>query len=139
MKYKNFSDVIVVRLDINDEILESIKAVCAAENVRAGYITAIGALKSAVMGVYNVSTGEYSKHEFNEFTELTSLVGNVSYMNDEPYIHLHATLGKSDGSVVGGHMNSGVIGATCEIFIHRLEGTIPRVFNPESGLNVFDL
>ncbi len=139
MKEKVIGNTIALRLEIGEEIVESVKNVCARHNVRAAYITGIGALKKAIVGVFNMETKIYKSNEFNCFTELTALCGNASVMNGESYIHLHASLADESGHAFGGHLNEGVIGATAEIFITVLDGTIERVHCEETGLNVFDL
>lgn len=138
MEYKVFDNVIAARLDIGDEIIESLKTICSRENVRAAYVTAIGAVNHAVTGVLDSDKGEYVDTEYNEFMELLSLLGNISVMNDEVYVHLHATLSGHDSNAVGGHLRRATIGATCEMFIHKLDGTIGRKQCEKTGINIFD-
>lgn len=139
MKEKVIGNTIVIRLEIGEEIIESIKDVCTRYSVKGAYITGIGALKKAVVGVFNMDTKVYKSNEYNCFTELTALCGNASVMNGESYIHLHASLADENGHAFGGHLNEGVIGATAEIFITVLDGTIERAHCDETGLNVFDI
>lgn len=138
MKEKVIGNTIVLRLEIGEEIVESVKEVCARHNVKAAHITGIGALKKTVVGVFNMDTKVYKSNEYNCFMELTALCGNSSVMNGESYIHLHASLTDESGRAFGGHLNEGVVGATAEIFITVLGGTIERVHCGETGLNVFD-
>ena len=139
MREKIIGNNIVLRLEIGEDIVACVKSVCDACSVKAAYITGIGALKKAVVGVFNMDTKEYKANEYNCFMELTALCGNVSFMNGESYIHLHATLADEAGQAFGGHLNEGVIGATAEIFITVLDGVIDRVHCDETGLNVFDI
>ncbi len=139
MKEKVIGNTVVLRLEIGEEIISCVKKVCAEHNIGAAYITGIGALKRAVVGVFNMETKVYRSNEYNCFTELTALCGNASVMNGESYIHLHATLASEEGAAFGGHLNEGVVGATAEIFITDLGGEINRVHCDETGLNVFDL
>ncbi len=138
MKEKVIENTIVLRLEIGEDIVASVKKTCELHGVRAAYITGIGALKRAVVGVFNMDTKEYKANEIVGFTELTALCGNASVMNGESYIHLHATLADEEGHAFGGHLNEGIVGATAEIFITSLGGTIERVHCEETGLNVFD-
>lgn len=139
MKEKLIENNIVLRLEIGEDIVDCVKKVCNAHNVRAAYITGIGALKKVVVGVFNMETKEYKANEYNCFTELTALCGNVSFMNGESYVHLHASLADENGNAFGGHLNEGIVGATAEIFITVLNGTVNRVHCDETGLNVFDI
>lgn len=139
MKEKVIGNTVVLRLEIGEEIIESVKDVCTRHNIKAAHITGIGALKKAVVGVFNMDTKVYKSNEYNCFTELTALCGNASVMNGDSYIHLHASLADEEGRAFGGHLNEGVIGATAEIFITVLDGAIERVHCDETGLNVFDI
>lgn len=139
MNYKEFGDITVVRLDVGDELIDTLHSVCEELNIRAAYVTAIGAVKSAVTGVLDVDSGKYTESVFDEFMELVSLIGNVSEMNEQVYIHLHASFARSGGSVVGGHLKSAVVGATGEMFIHRIAGRIDRKVCDTTGLNIFDI
>ena len=139
MKYSVKENLIIVRLDIDDEILESIKTICENENVKSAVIHAIGAVKSADIALFDFASKEYKENSFNEFMELLSLEGNVTKMNKETYIHLHASLGNEKGQALGGHLKRAVIGATCEMFIETLPYEIKRIKDEETGLNIFDI
>lgn len=139
MKEKVIGNTIVLRLEIGEDIVGCIKDVCERRKITAAHISGIGALKRAVVGVFNMETKEYKSNKYNEFTELTNLCGNASVMNKETYIHLHATLASENGNAFGGHLNEGIIGATAEIFITVLDGVIERVHCEETGLNIFDI
>ncbi|MCQ2462321.1 MAG: DNA-binding protein [Clostridia bacterium] len=139
MEYAWRGDTAVLRLEIGEDIIESVSALCKKEKIEAAYITGIGALRYAAVGVYNMATGVYNERLYDEFCEVTGLCGNASTMDGETYIHLHASLARQDTSVVGGHLKKGVVGATAEIFITRLPGKIERVHDEESGLNIFAL
>ena len=41
---------------------------------------------------------------------MLSLVGDVAARDGEPALHVHAVLGRSDGSTVGGHLFRGGCG-----------------------------
>ena len=49
--------------------------------------------------------------------EITSLVGNVSQMDGEVYLHIHVNIADENNNVFGGHLTSAVISATGEIII----------------------
>ena len=68
--------------------------------------------------------------------EIASLAGNVTLMNGEVYLHLHATIGGQDNIAYSGHLNSAVISVTCEIFIDAYDGKVDREKNEETGSNL---
>lgn len=98
----------------------------------------IGGLDSASIGIYNFDTSDYKINEFNEFLELTSLLGNVTQMDGEYYGHFHAIVGNSKGDDFAGDLDEAVIGAAGEIFIHIINGTVERSVDDETGLNVLN-
>jgi len=57
-------------------------------------------------------------------------------LNKEVYLHLHITVSNHDLQVYGGHLNSVVISATCEMIIDVIEGEVDRAFSEEIGLNL---
>ena len=71
--------------------------------------------------------------------ELTSLSGNVSSMDGEVYLHLHANFANEQNIVRGGHLNEATVSATAEIFITQTPGIIGRYFDEKIGLNLMVL
>ena len=137
MRTKEFENAVALRLDVGDEIVESIKYACDKHGISCGVISGIGAAKSAVIGVYDIEKQSYNGIDVDEFCEIASLNGNVSTMNGELYLHLHAVLG-GEKKVYAGHLQSAVIGATAEIFITPLDGRIDRKRDDKIGINIFD-
>lgn len=138
MIYKVFGDTIVMRLEKGEEIITSVKNICLEKNITAGSVSAIGAVDHIVIGLYKVKEKKYYSSTYDEEMEMTSLSGNISIKDNEPYLHFHGNFGREDGSVIGGHLNEARISATCEIVIHRINGFIGRKFDEEIGLNVIE-
>ena len=42
-----------------------------------------------------------------------------------------------ENKVYGGHLNSAIVSATCEMFVRVIQGNVNREFNNEIGLNLF--
>ena len=137
MQYKRFNDTYTVRIDIGEEIMESLKSLCAKENIRLAEVSAIGAANHAVIGVFDPAEQAYHQEELNRFMEITSLNGSVTEMNGEPYIHHHTTLADQDNAIHGGHLISMRVGLTCEMFVRVLDGSVGRERNEELGINLW--
>ena len=138
MQYRVFGDTYVVRLQRDEEVLACLRELCEKESISLGTVSAIGAVNHVVVGVYRVDEQKYVANTFDGVMELTSLMGNITEKDGEPYLHLHATFGDLTGKVIGGHLNEAVVSATCELFVRKVEGHVGRRLDPETGLNIFD-
>ena len=138
MQYRVFGDTYVVRLQRGEEVLACLRELCEKESISLGTVSAIGAVNHVVVGVYRVDEQKYVANTFDGVMELTSLMGNITEKDGEPYLHLHATFGDLTGKVIGGHLNEAVVSATCGLFVRKVEGHVGRRLDPETGLNIFD-
>lgn len=138
MQYRVFGDTYVVRLQRGEEVLACLRELCEKESISLGTVSAIGAVNHVVVGVYRVDEQKYVANTLDGVMELTSLMGNITEKDGEPYLHLHATFGDLTGKVIGGHLNEAVVSATCELFVRKVEGHVGRRLDPETGLNIFD-
>lgn len=132
-----FGDTCVLRLEPGEELVQSIAAVCEAEHVRAGYVaSAVGALRSATVGLYDLGERCFLARALEKPLELAALSGNIGRMAGEVYLHLHAVLADRDAAVYGGHLSEAVVSATAEIFLQFLPVDLGRRPDVETGLNL---
>ena len=137
MQYRQFGNTFMARIDLGEEIVESLKKLCEEAHIRLGRVEAIGATDHAVIGVYDLAKKEYYPEEINGFAEITSLNGNITEMGGKPYIHLHATLADQHHAIHGGHVLEMRVGATCEMFVSVLEGEVTRQKDEGLGINLW--
>ena len=138
MEYRKFENDYVLRLEKGEEIISSLTKFCELEKIELASVSGIGASDNVIMGLYNVQEKKYYQKEFKEALEITSLVGNISQMNNEIYLHLHINLCDEKMNCIGGHLNKCFISATCEIFIHKINGHVDRRYDEITGLNLFE-
>ena len=139
MQYRKFGDTYLVRIDLNEEIVQSLKALCEKEDIRLAQVDAIGAVNHAVLGVYDLQEKAYLKEELEGIMEITVLSGNVTRMDGQVYLHLHATLADQNHMVHGGHVFELTVGVTCELFVRVLPGETGRTKNENLGVNLLNL
>ena len=139
MQYKKFGDTYLVRIDLNEEIMQSLKQLCEKEDIRLAQVNAIGASNHAVVGVYDLREQAYHREELNGFMEITGLTGNVTRMNGEVYLHLHGTMVDQNNVIHGGHVIELTVGATCEMFVQVLPGEVSRTREESLGINLISL
>lgn len=117
-----------IRLHRGDDLMLSIKALCAKKHIKAGVVlSAVGCISE---GRLRDASG-VNIQNLTEHCEIVSLNGTVS----ETRCHLHIALSKEDLSTVGGHLCSGcIINTTCELVIAELPGIAYGVeFDGETG------
>ncbi len=136
MEYRRFQDTLIVRMDKGEEILEQLRMVSEREGVRLAEVSALGAVNDITVGVFKTDEKKYYANRFTGSYEIVSLTGTVSTMDGAYYAHLHMSAGDERGMVVGGHLNSAVVSATCEMVIRIIDGSVDRAFSEEIGLNL---
>lgn len=136
MEYVRYDSKVLIRLDPGEEIIAAMTDICDKEAIGLGVVTGIGAVNKATVGLFNPATKEYYSTTLEEDYEITNLTGNVSRMNEQVYLHLHATLADADHKAFGGHLNAATVSATAEIWIDIVEGEVDRLFSEKIGLNL---
>lgn len=137
MFHKKINDnTYVIRLVKGEDLVKVMEDFCRAENIELGYFTGLGALEEVQLGVFHHDTKEYQSKTYNGVMEIVALHGNITTMDGKLYLHIHLGAGLEDLSMVGGHLNKGIINPTCEIFLHAYEGTIDRFKDEDTGLNL---
>lgn len=127
-----------LRVVRGEDLVEQVQGYCKKVNVTAGWVQGLGACDHVVISYYDLEKKEYIKHEFNEEFELLSLIGNISMVDGEPFLHAHVTLGRSDQSVIGGHLHEMRISGTGEVLITRFQTEFSRSKDEETGLSLLD-
>ena len=135
MEYKRIQDKIFLRCDPGEEILEQLNIVCEKEDVRLALISGLGSVTKAVIGIFDLAEKHFYATTLEEPMEIGTLTGTVTNKNGAVYLHVHAVLGKTDGTAYTGHLKEGVVMATAEIELDLIEGEVGRRFVPETGLH----
>ena len=105
-----------IRLKRGEDLMESIRRVCAEKNIRAGVVlSGVGCiLRGRIRDASGVTVRELTEH-----CEIVSLNGTVSAQR----CHIHIALSREDLSTIGGHLCPGcIINTTCELVIGELPG-----------------
>lgn len=130
----------VAILDPGDEVLSSLRDFAMREGVTAAQLTAIGAFSGAVLGYFDWNTKQYRRIPVEEQVEVVSLIGDVALGDDRrPALHIHAVLGRSDGSALGGHLLEGHVRPTLEVVVTESPAHLHRRKDEETGLALIRL
>ena len=124
----------------DEDLIDAIKEIVKKHNIKAGLINVIGALKKFTVGYFDLNTKEYEFKTFEEDVELISSMGNISYKDGEPIIHMHISVGKDDYGIIGGHLSQpSIISITGEVYIYEIAQKLNRVNDPQFNLSLLEL
>lgn len=136
MKFQKDEHTFLLVLDKGEDIVEVLTQFAVEQNMKFGSISGIGACDKVTLNFYNLDTQKYEAREINEPLELTSLLGNISHIDDVPFAHLHGTFGTRDFQTLSGHLTKAIVSATAEIVITMTNLDINRTHDDETGLNL---
>jgi predicted DNA-binding protein with PD1-like motif len=140
MYFEYFNNHIVIRFEKGEEIVSTLKKFCEEEDIStASIISCIGATDSLEIGIYDTLKKEYKSIIRDGDHEITSINGNITTMNGNTYLHLHITVADKELKIFGGHLNSAIVSATCELILAPISGNVKRFHDKTSGLNLMDL
>ena len=137
MEYKKFGNTIIIRLDVGDEIMSSLRKIVDTEKVKLAQINGLGAASEFTIAIRNRETKVYEPLDYSGRYEIANIHGNVTTLNGESYLHIHIGCGNEKGEYRGGHLLKCVIGGTAEIFMTTYDGIVDRQVDDKTGLNVF--
>jgi len=139
MEYRKFAQGYILRLDPGEEIVASLTKLVTDEQIQLGSVSALGAANDVTIGIFNTVEKQYYSRRYQGDFEISTLVGNVTRRDGEPYLHLHITIGNPvTGEVHAGHLSSCVISATLELFLQMWDGQVGRKFSDSVGLNLLE-
>ena len=131
--------IIMGRLQHGADLLEELTDICRKEKIQQARIEALGAVQKARIGFYCQEKREYQFREFDRHLEITTLGGNVSLKDGEPFVHAHITLADSEGNALGGHLAAGTVVFACEFTIQELSGVqFRRSYDDITGLHLWN-
>jgi predicted DNA-binding protein with PD1-like motif len=125
----------IYTLSKGTSLVEGILDIAKKERIKTARVEAIGTVNKLKLGFYNSRTKRYEEHEYNEQLEVTGLLGNITSKDGKPFLHIHATFGRRDASIVGGHVISATVSPLLEVVITTTENRAIRKFDESLGLN----
>jgi len=121
-----------------DEVLSGLTDFAAKYNVADAHFTGIGAISSATTAWLDLDKKMYHPTVTNQQVEVLSLIGDIAAFNGKPVVHMHAILGRRDGTTVGGHVWELNVNPTVEIFLTANATPLAKRPDPDSGLKLID-
>jgi predicted DNA-binding protein with PD1-like motif len=122
-------------LDTGEEILSTLQQFVDSEAISAAQFSAIGALSDATLKYFDWEAKEYRDIPVDEQVEVASLSGDVALAPDgKRALHIHAVLGRHDGTALAGHLGQGHVRPTLEIILTESPEYLHKKHDPETGL-----
>lgn len=138
MTYAEITNGYLIRLDKDELLIRSLSEFVEAHQIFSGWIHGIGGARWAELAFYHLEQKAYEFDRIDEALEITNISGNVSLLNDKPFLHIHATVADLNFHAYAGHLKELAVGATAEIYIESFGQKVQRVHNDACGLKVFD-
>lgn len=131
----------ILVLQKGEEVVQTITDYCVREKIHAAWLQGVGAAKHAQIGYYRDDTKEYVfKLEPGPF-EVASMQGNVTTVDGNPFMHLHAVLSRMDDGIgcIGAHVKAMVVAVTLEVLLTPIDVPVSRRYDEAIGLNLLDI
>ena len=122
--------------DKGDEVIATLRDFARSRGIAGGSFTALGAFSAATIAYWNPATKEYEKIAVDEQVEVLSLVGDVGVDGAEIKVHAHASLGRRDGSAIGGHVIAATVFPTLEMHFVDYGAAVVRGTDEETKLSL---
>lgn len=127
--------VFVVVLEAGEEAMECLARFARDVGLRASQVSAIGAFSTARLQYFDWESRSYQDIPVDEQVEVASLLGDVALSPEgKRTLHLHAVLGRRDGSALAGHLATGRVRPTLEVIVTESPSHLCKRHDPESGL-----
>jgi hypothetical protein len=118
------------------KVPDDILAIAEKEKIMTAKVEAIGGVEELRLAYFNNEAKRYEEHDFREFLEVTSLLGNITTKDGKAFLHVHGNFGRRDLSAVAGHVISARVYPLLELVITPTRNRAFRRFDGELGLNV---
>ncbi len=134
------SQMFFIKLEPNDDILESLMKAVTENKILSGFFTAIGALCNANIGFYILEEKRYKTITLVGDYEILSCIGNITQKDGSPLIHAHLVIGNREGHAFGGHLlPDNRISVTGEVFLLKAKIPLTRKLDRKFDLSIIDV
>jgi len=138
MDFKKQDNFYIIKISRGEEVNKSIQEFCKKEALNGGFFTGIGAVEKVVLAHYSVDDKKYSDKELEVPLELTSLIGNVCFDQEQMIVHSHATLSSPSMEAMAGHLVKAVISGACEVIFYPFAERVGKDYDEETGLKLME-
>jgi predicted DNA-binding protein with PD1-like motif len=139
MKFAALNDhAYVLRLELGDDVHDTIQKFCAEHDIDNASVEGIGSFDSPTLAHYSIKTKQFTDKQLTGIFEVTSLLGNIALVDDQPFAHIHATVSGPDMVAYAGHLVKAACSATLEIIVFCYPSHHWKTQDDAIGLKVWD-
>ena len=139
MNFRTHNSQILITMAKGDFINQTFEYFAEIKGVQCAWLNGIGALENPEIGYYSIKDKSYHRKHFKGEFELTSLIGNITMKEGEPFAHTHITFSDTNYKVFGGHLFDAQITAAGEFIMKTGSKKLNREMNYEIGLPLWCL
>jgi len=139
MQVKELEGGYLLRLETGDELIGSLATLMREHAIGCGAVTGLGAVSTARLGCFRMSTKDYVDRSFAGDLEVVGLTGTLSWHDGEPFPHVHMMLTDEEFQAIGGHCYEAVASATIEVFVRAFDERVERQIDERIGLHLMKL
>jgi hypothetical protein len=121
-----------------DDAMSGLTDFAIQKKVEDAHFTAIGAINGATLAWLDPAAKIYHRISVAQQVEVLSFIGDMSTFNGKPIVHMHAVLGKPDGTTIGGHVFELDVNPTLEVMVTVNMVPLKRKPDDASGMKVID-
>lgn len=126
--------------DSGDEAMSGLLEFAEQRDVDAASFTAIGGFRSAMLAYFDIDAKEYEDIPCDEQVEVLTLAGDIARKQDgSRQVHMHAVVGRRDGTTMGGHVKQATVRPTLEVVLTETPAHLRRTYDENVGLALIDL
>lgn len=133
----------MLRLLKDEDVIPAITDFCERKGILSAEFKAIGAVKDAKIGFYDLSTKKYGSEVYADEMEVASMTGNVAQVEGKPFVHVHAVLSGikagTENQPIGGHVFEAKVAVTLEVQLTAFNENISRDLDDDIGLKLLNL
>lgn len=120
--------------DEGDDVTTVLLEFARRQRLRASRIMGLGTFSRVTLGYFEPANKEYKRIAVEQQVEVVSLVGNISMYQGQPRVHMHVTIGLSDGRALAGHLLEARVRPTLELIVVDSPNTMERTMDETTGL-----
>lgn len=120
----------VLRVELGEEIQETLRQFAQKIDLKGAFYQGIGALTQVELAFFCTDSKHYDRKFFDQEYELISLIGNLSAQDGVMVPHTHICIGDKNFQTFSGHLVRGVVSVTAEILLTPVDISLSRKEDP---------